>query len=192
MRGADGNRIWKYKIAMRDTAFSASKRVMSMLAVRGDERAAKVMYNLVTNRPLMTALRKLSNEQAGMQMLALAERSGIREEELIGEYPTNKQLPWEWIETYTDDAYLRRYCETIKRRAEQGLVEFMPDEKIETLTATGDVIAAKASEMPNCSDGALMDGRLMGASRDDDGDCFEFDDDEDVDAMAVRSLPVLQ
>lgn len=171
MRGADGNRIWKYKIAMRDTAFSASKRIKSMLAVRGDERAAKVMWNLVTNRPLAIALRKMSREDEAREILKITAKAGIKEEELIGEYSTSKPLPWSFIRTYTEPEYLKRYYETIRKRA-GGEISYMAAEKITMMGDGGSLIEKRADE-------TLLDARLLGRDEDDEPEpCYEPDDAE--------------
>jgi len=156
MRGEDNNRIWKFKVAMRDTAFGAAKRVKTMLAVRGNERAAQTMWNLVTNRPAIAALNKLTQHEAAREILRMAARGGITEDELLGELPTSQPLPWDFIHTYfrqDDPDHLKRYYEKIKERAIASLTDarFIPlgmGEKIETLTATGEEV--------------LLDPRLLG------------------------------
>ena len=199
MRGKDGDRIWKYKIAMRDTAFSASKRIMSMLAVRGDERAAKVMYNLVINRPLAIALKKTDRNKEGIEILKLAVKAGITEESLIGEYSTSKPLPWSFIHTYTAHDYLVRYFEKIKERAHSSLADlrslYMPDEKVETLTSSGEQLAARAGDM--CGP-EFIDGRLLGHAPEEveEETCYEedFEQSEMIDDPPTkprRSLPVV-
>jgi radical SAM superfamily enzyme YgiQ (UPF0313 family) len=140
MRGPNNDRLWKFKVAMRDTAFSASKRIKTMLAVRGDERAAKVMWNLVTNRPLAIGLKKLSRENEAIEIVKLAARAGIKEEELIGDYSTSAPLPWSFIKTYfmkDGQTYLLRYYEMMQERIAKAKnssfedLAFMPDEKTE-------------------------------------------------------------
>lgn len=159
MRGEDGKRIWKFKVAMRDTANAAAKRVKTMLAVRGDERAATVMWNLVTNRPVIAALNKLGQHAAAREILRMAAKCGISEDSLLGELPTSQPLPWDWIHTYfrqDDPDHLKRYFDKIKERALSSLTDsrFMPigeGEKIETLNEKGEEI--------------LLDPALLGRER---------------------------
>lgn len=161
MRGENNDRIWKFKVAMRDTAFGAANRVKSMLAVRGDERAGKILWNLVCNRPLIQQLNKLDQHTAAMEILKVSARSGISEESLLGEYPTSQPLPWDFIHTYfrqEDPDHLKRYYEKVRERAFSSLhdARFRPygeGEKIEALTATGDT--------------TLLDPHLLGQSREE-------------------------
>lgn len=90
---------WRYTLAWNVRLWGPEERLKSMIALRGDENATRILVNIARNPKLKSALGKKSRERAE-NLAGFCERSGMSVSQICGEWPTHKAFPWDSIETH--------------------------------------------------------------------------------------------
>jgi len=89
-------RLTNIVIAHRGGAIYPNRRLMMLLTIRGDERAAKIIFNIATNKKLHAA--SMSNKWTAVASLISACRSvGICEKDLCAERGEDFVFPWQQV-----------------------------------------------------------------------------------------------
>ena len=90
---------WNFVLAENIRMWGPMQRLKSLVAVRGDERSMNIIYNIVHNKKLKSDM--IGSSRRGAEILMkFCTKNGYTEDELCGEIPVSKELPWDNIQTH--------------------------------------------------------------------------------------------
>lgn len=118
----DWNALWtKHKpflknitIAARGGAIQPAMRIKQMLAIRGDRKAAKAMYNAACNSDF-NKLFIAKGVKPAERLIQLLEKAGVDIKTITEEIPMKKKLPWDNIESPVPREQLEKYYLNYKK-----------------------------------------------------------------------------
>ena len=118
---ADWNSVWamhkpflkNITIAARGGAIQPSRRILQMLAIRGDVNAGKMMFNIAKN-PQVRKLAEGKGNKPAEALLRVMDRAGIDTDLISKEIPFDKRLPWDGIESPIPRVQLEKYYRNYK------------------------------------------------------------------------------